>query len=202
MKNKSKRVRPPIAMDISFDAHLGLRYTCSGDEDGMLTLSVVKVGEHDAETIEEHCRKFSAPIAQVSFIAPGQLLVAATWEGAILYLDVDKTGLDNGQLVEDSEKYDVVTSICPIKRLDGYGFCIGTFGKMLLTYKIEGHECIKKWQREFRTPVLQIRSFDLTGDGLQDIAVISGGGLHLLQLNYRLVTQHILHKTELSRGPT
>mgnify|MGYP000747057366 CR=1 FL=1 len=33
-----------------------------------------------------------------------------------------------------------------------------------------------------------------TGDGLQDIAVISAGGLHLLQLNYRLVIDKLLEK--------
>lgn len=35
-----------------------------------------------------------------------------------------------------------------------------------------------------------------TGDGLQDIAVISAGGLHLLQLNYRLVIDKLLEKIE------
>jgi len=36
MKNRGKKVRPPIAMDIMFDKALGLRYTCTGDEDGTL----------------------------------------------------------------------------------------------------------------------------------------------------------------------
>jgi len=194
MKNRGKKVRPPIAMDIMFDKALGLRYTCTGDEDGTLSLSVVKVDSEGAETKEEHVRKFSAPIAQVTFVAPGHLLVAATWEGAVMYFDYDVHGLSKGIMVYDSMNHDVVTSICPIERLDGHGFCIGTFGKTLLTYKIEGHDCVKQWQRKFRTPVLQIRSFDLTGDGLQDIAVISAGGLHLLQLNDQLVTKHISQK--------
>ena len=56
LKNKSKKVRPPIAMDIWFDRALGLRYTCTGDEDGTLSLSVVKVDSDGAEAKEEHVR--------------------------------------------------------------------------------------------------------------------------------------------------
>ena len=35
-----------------------------------------------------------------------------------------------------------------------------------------------------------------TGDGLQDIAVLSSGGLHLLQVNYRLVIQKLIRQIE------
>ena len=116
-----------------------------------------------------------------------------------------------------------MTALCKLRRLDGQGFCCGTFGKRLMVYSVKGKKCKRVWTREFRNPILQIRSFDIvsvffnylakiffslflcikkqnlqkifqTGDGLQDIAVLSSGGLHLLQVNYKLVVQKVLSK--------
>ena len=53
----------------------------------------------------------------MTFVAPGHLLVAATWEGAVMYFDYDVNGLSKGIMVADSMNHDVVTSICPIERL-------------------------------------------------------------------------------------
>ena len=120
----------------------------------------------------------------------------------------------------DSNNFDAVTALCKLRRLDGQGFCCGTFGKRLMVYSVKGKKCKRVWTREFRNPILQIRSFDIvsvfliiggksfevyfceknfqkifqTGDGLQDIAVLSSGGLHLLQVNYKLVVQKVLSK--------
>merc|ERR1719427_387702 len=65
-----------------------------------------------------------------------------------------------------------------------------------MVYSVKGNKCKRVWTREFRNPILQIRSFDITGDGLQDIAVLSSGGLHLLQVNYRLVIQKLIRLIE------
>ena len=89
-------------------------------------------------------------------------------KGVVFYPDV-LNGFGNAQFVENSNKFDAVTSLCNSKRLGGLdsgtGFCVGTFGKRLLVYSIEnkgsGNCCKLKWDRKFRYPILQLRSFDI-----------------------------------------
>ena len=86
----------------------------------------------------------------------------------MFYPDV-LNGFGNAEFVENSNKFDAVTSLCNSKRLGGLdsgtGFCVGTFGKRLLVYSIEnkgsGNCCKLKWDRKFRYPILQLRSFDI-----------------------------------------
>ena len=61
----------------------------------------------------------------------------------------------------DSNNFDAVTALCKLRRLDGQGFCCGTFGKRLMVYSVKGKKCKRVWTREFRNPILQIRSFDI-----------------------------------------
>ena len=90
------------------------------------------------------------------------------WKGVVFYPDV-LNGFGNAEFVENSNKFDAVTSLCNSKRLGGLdsgtGFCVGTFGKRLLVYSIEnkgsGNCCKLKWDRKFRYPILQLRSFDI-----------------------------------------
>lgn len=61
----------------------------------------------------------------------------------------------------------------------------------LLCYKYFGSECGLPqaehgfrllWQRGFSSPLLAMAHVDLTGDGLQELAVVSLKGVHILQV--------------------
>lgn len=188
-----------LAIDIKLTNDKSHRNTCIGYENGYCALFVVEIKDDHSILKKKFDQYYSATIAAILFLNSQQLLVAPMWEGVVFYPDVSN-GFDVAEFVERSNEFDAVTSLCNAKRLDGTGFCIGTFGKRLLVYKIEKTKrtincssyCKLKWNRKFRYPILQLRSFDITGDGLQDIAVLSSGGLHLLQVNYRLVIQKLI----------
>jgi len=169
------------------------RRTCIGYEDGHCALYEVKVNPDNDTAIvtNKWTQSYSSSVSSILFLDDVQLLVGAMWEGIVYYVD-SSMGLDSGVQVEESNTFDAVTALCKLRRLDGPGFCCGTFGKRLLVYSVKEGRCRRVWTREFRNPILQIRSFDITGDGLQDIAVLSSGGLHLLQVNYKLVVQKML----------
>jgi len=193
-----------LAIDVKISPDNTHRYTCVGYEDGYCSLSIVEITETGQCILKKKSEKYySSTISSILFINSSQLLISPMWEGVVFYPDV-LNGFGNAEFVENSNKFDAVTSLCNSKRLGGLdsgtGFCVGTFGKRLLVYSIEnkgsGNCCKLKWDRKFRYPILQLRSFDITGDGLQDIAVLSSGGLHLLQVNYRLVIQKLIRQIE------
>ena len=93
-----------------------MRYTCLGYEDGSVILSIVKVENDKAELLEQYFTSYSATVSAILFLKSGQLLVAATWEGVILYFDVER-GFDDATYVEYSRDHDAVTSVCTARRL-------------------------------------------------------------------------------------
>ena len=93
-----------------------MRYTCLGYEDGSVILSIVKVSTDKPELLKQYFTNYSATVSAILFLNTGQLLVAATWEGVILYFDVE-AGFDDATYVEQSRDYDAVTSVCTAKRL-------------------------------------------------------------------------------------
>lgn len=187
---------PALALDIRVVCEEGRTYrrTCIGYEDGHCSLYEVDIGKNGKAVVKtKFDQNYSSAVSSILFLENNELLVGAMWEGIVYYGQIE-SGLDNGIFVEDSNNFDAVTALCKLRRLDGQGFCCGTFGKRLMVYSVKGKKCKRVWTREFRNPILQIRSFDITGDGLQDIAVLSSGGLHLLQVNYKLVVQKVLSK--------
>uniref|UniRef100_A0A674GMX0 Kaptin, actin binding protein n=1 Tax=Taeniopygia guttata TaxID=59729 RepID=A0A674GMX0_TAEGU len=65
---------------------------------------------------------------------------------------------------------------------------LGTYGQELLCYKYFGAnsgdfgQFLPLWARRFPSPLLALEPLDLTGDGLQELAVVCLGGLHVLQV--------------------
>ncbi|XP_053825512.1 LOW QUALITY PROTEIN: KICSTOR complex protein kaptin, partial [Vidua macroura] len=65
---------------------------------------------------------------------------------------------------------------------------LGTYGQELLCYKYSGADSgdfgqfRPLWARRFPSPLLALEPLDLTGDGLQELAVVCLGGLHVLQV--------------------
>ena len=156
-----------LALDVRIVQNDGELYrrTCIGYEDGHISLFHVKIDSEtgQAKVLSKFEQNYSSTISSLLFLDNNELLVGAMWEGIVYYSNVEN-GLEGGVFVEDSNKYDAVTSLCKLRRLDGQGFCCGTFGKRLLVYSVKDNECKRVWTREFRNPILQIRSFDIVGN--------------------------------------
>ena len=87
-----------------------------GYENGAISLAVVSIKGEGAVILKEFNSHYSATVSAILFLTSGQLLVAATWEGAVFYYDVEN-GFDSANYVEDSSEFDVVTSLCTARRL-------------------------------------------------------------------------------------
>ncbi|KAJ7996885.1 hypothetical protein DPEC_G00223150 [Dallia pectoralis] len=117
------------------------------------------------------------------------LLVTSTIEMAVVYRDVQESGLSSPVCLSESDKCDAV--LCTLVTdldFDGHKeLLLGTYGQELLCYKLQnslrGEEGRFQllWRRSFKSPLLSIIYLDLTGDGLKELAILTLKGLHILQ---------------------
>ena len=87
-----------------------------GYENGKISLAVVSLTNEGAVVLKEFNSQYSATVSAILFLKSGQLLVAATWEGAVFYYNVEN-GFEESSYVEKSSEFDVVTSLCTARRL-------------------------------------------------------------------------------------
>ncbi|NXC46188.1 KPTN protein, partial [Penelope pileata] len=113
------------------------------------------------------------------------LLVASTIELSVVYRDVLSCGLSEQLLLPGSDQHDsVLCALLACTALDGgRELLLGTYGQELLCYGYRGRRrgFQLAWRRRFPSPVLALRGADLTGDGLQEVAVGCLKALHVLQ---------------------
>ncbi|XP_032180245.1 KICSTOR complex protein kaptin isoform X4 [Mustela erminea] len=120
------------------------------------------------------------------------VLVASMLEPAVVYRDLLSRGLEDQLLLPGSDQFDsVLCGLVTDMDLDGRPeVLVATYGQELLCYKYFGSECGLPqaehgfrllWQRGFSSPLLAMAHVDLTGDGLQELAVVSLKGVHILQ---------------------
>ncbi|XP_022379628.1 KICSTOR complex protein kaptin isoform X2 [Enhydra lutris kenyoni] len=120
------------------------------------------------------------------------VLVASMLEPAVVYRDLLNRGLEDQLLLPGSDQFDsVLCGLVTDMDLDGRPeVLVATYGQELLCYKYFGPECGLSqaehgfrllWQRGFSSPLLAMAHVDLTGDGLQELAVVSLKGVHILQ---------------------
>ncbi|XP_010639131.1 KICSTOR complex protein kaptin isoform X2 [Fukomys damarensis] len=119
------------------------------------------------------------------------VLVASMVEPAVVYRDQF-----------DSVLCGLVTDV----DLDGRPeVLVATYGQELLCYKYcspeSGHPEAKHgfrllWQRSFSSPLLAMAHLDLTGDGLQELAVVSLKGVHILQHSLIQASQLVLTRLQ------
>uniref|UniRef100_A0AAY5F625 Kaptin (actin binding protein) n=1 Tax=Electrophorus electricus TaxID=8005 RepID=A0AAY5F625_ELEEL len=137
----------------------------------------LKLAHYDSNTSDQHQ------------VIEYNLLVTSTIEMAVVYRDVERSGVSRPVCLADSDQCDAV--LCAILiDLDFDGqpeVLLGTYGQDLLCYKFqqsigetEGQFQLL-WRRSFRSPLLSIIYLDLTGDGLKELAVLTIKGLHILQ---------------------
>nr|KAF6410281.1 kaptin, actin binding protein [Rousettus aegyptiacus] len=106
--------------------------------------------------------------------------------------DLLSRGLEDQLLLPGSDQFDsVLCGLVTDIDLDGQPeVLLATYGQELLCYKYSGPESGSPeaecgfrllWQRSFPSPLLAVAHKDLTGDGLQELAVVSLKGMHVLQ---------------------
>ncbi|XP_005616440.1 KICSTOR complex protein kaptin isoform X1 [Canis lupus familiaris] len=142
------------------------------------------------------------------------VLVASMLEPAVVYRDLLSRGLEDQLLLPGSDQFDsVLCGLVTDIDLDGRPeVLVATYGQELLCYKYFGPESGLPeaergfrllWQRGFSSPLLAMAHVDLTGDGLQELAVVSLKGVHILQHSLvqasELVLTRLRHQVEQRR---
>ncbi|XP_031790747.1 KICSTOR complex protein kaptin [Piliocolobus tephrosceles] len=142
------------------------------------------------------------------------VLVASMLEPAVVYRDLLHRGLEDQLLLPGSDQFDsVLCGLVTDMDLDGRPeVLVATYGQELLCYKYQGpesglpeaqHGFRLLWQRGFSSPLLAMAHVDLTGDGLQELAVVSLKGVHILQHSLiqasELVLTRLRHQVEQRR---
>ncbi|XP_011781851.1 PREDICTED: kaptin isoform X2 [Colobus angolensis palliatus] len=142
------------------------------------------------------------------------VLVASMLEPAVVYRDLLHQGLEDQLLLPGSDQFDsVLCGLVTDVDLDGRPeVLVATYGQELLCYKYQGpesglpeaqHGFRLLWQRGFSSPLLAMAHVDLTGDGLQELAVVSLKGVHILQHSLiqasELVLTRLRHQVEQRR---
>uniref|UniRef100_UPI00358E7438 KICSTOR complex protein kaptin isoform X2 n=1 Tax=Myxine glutinosa TaxID=7769 RepID=UPI00358E7438 len=144
------------------------------------------VGHEEPEIPERHCYS---------------LVVASALEVTVVYRDVLCQGLDQQELLPGSDCFDsVVCALVVDTDYNGVGeILLGTYGQELLCYKWHGDTVGQRpadkdheeevaiagwklaWSWTFHSPLLALASADVTGDGLNELIVVTTRGLHVLQ---------------------
>ncbi|CAG0891548.1 unnamed protein product [Darwinula stevensoni] len=128
------------------------------------------------------------------------LLVCNTFQDSAIYRDVGKNGLSAACLLPKSQVFDCVTCCCVVDLdMDGeLELLVGTYGQELLVYKEDEGE--KKWRlawrRSFAAPLLSIRCCDVTGDGMQELIVLTTRGVEVLQHDVEKIGELLARRLE------
>ena len=146
-------------------------------------------------TAAKHAADFSQKLVKrelqaSKWIKKYNLVVVNSRDRSVVYRDVMKFGLNNPIYLKGSNDYDVATC-CDIADVDHDGqheVVIGTYGQKMLIYNFDmslpsGSEVDAIWSRKFAHPLIKVKFVDLVGDGINEIALISSKGLHVLQHN-------------------
>ncbi|XP_077645248.1 KICSTOR complex protein kaptin [Lonchura striata] len=140
------------------------------------------------------------------------LLVSSALEAAVVYRCLLRRGLSAPLALPGSRGSDAV--VCAkVADVDFDGaaeILLGTYGQELLCYKYFGADSgdfgqfVPLWARRFPSPLLALEPLDLTGDGLQELAVVCLGGLHVLQHSLeptaRLLRERLRREVQQKRG--
>lgn len=114
------------------------------------------------------------------------LLVTNTSLPSVVLSDVLNHGFSKRSILQKSNFFNLQSSSC-VADIDYDGeneILIGTYGQEVLRYKYE--EESNSWiffeQRRFGNPIYSIQHFDVTGDGMRELIVLTLKGVHILQV--------------------
>jgi len=138
------------------------------------------------QTVGRHCEeeddKESSPL---------NLCVTYSYGNSHVFDNLLRRGLEGGVELEHSAEFDCPTCVTVADMgLNGeHCLLIGTYGQQLLCYSYshQGHGWTLHWRKSFNAPVLHVLTLDMTGDGLQEVAVVTTTGVQVLQRDLSLV---------------
>ena len=170
------------------------RLTVIGNTVGRISVFLVDV--ISSTVISSWSIQHSSPIAQCCLFTAGDtthLVVVSANELAVVYKNFLKNGFIDQIILEKSDEYDAVTS-CAIADIDFDGvneIIIGTYGSKALAYsfdlKVEAKSLQPVWSRKFSAPIVKLKFLDLTGDGINEMVVVTTGGIHIMQSNLNML---------------
>ena len=107
-------------------------------------------------------------------------------------------GLTSSTNLPQSDTHGMTTTVCvaDIGLKGQHMLVVGTYGQQLLMYKQveDGTDWELEWSRSLLAPVLGVRWVDMTGDGLRELVVITGRGVHVLQSQLDWVKDVLLER--------
>lgn len=208
----------PISIELKY--FQSTRLTAIGFENGKISLTVTDI--KTKTILQKYTFMHDSPISGMSlFDFPKKsdtdihLLVVVSRSDSVLYLSVQKNGFSLPFLLSESSKYDVATC-CAVNYkhfANTFEVLIGTFGKRTLTYQCPIPLCqsvnrqslnkagvLKPAQVfDFAHPVMGIKFGDLTGDGIDEMTIVSTKGMHIFQYEpYSLAKSYLFPKEIIS----
>jgi len=178
----------------------------AGFEDGTVCCIANSTSFTDAIPSEKAVKKFHGPIScleilPVSNAAPSLDVLVCGSAGFAAILEVSmndgEVSIDEtAKILPDSNEHDSVTC-SKISDIDWDGqdeIMLGTYGKCLLVFRKTDGTYLKLWERKFAYPIFAIETGDFNQDGLDEIVVITLRGVHILQPDLKVATDHVLQK--------
>lgn len=116
------------------------------------------------------------------------LVATSAIQPAVVYKNVfGGETMDDYIILDHSDKFDsIICSSLGDITCNGYKeLVIGTYGKMILVYGFQNQKDLPQaellWKKGLAHPVLSVTMCDVTGDGLDEIIILSTAGVHILQ---------------------
>ena len=133
------------------------------------------------------------------------LLVCGALGYAIVYVDIEKNGLNNGQILDGPKNNDsVLCSHFMDFDCDGIReILIGTYNGHIMSYKYDfnNRKYIKSWSRKLPDSIYALSSCDFDGDGIDELLVTTKKGVHVVQANIEnaaKIVAEFLNKKDIS----
>ena len=124
------------------------------------------------------------------------LLVCGALGYAIVYLDIEKNGLNAGQILDGPKTNDSILC-CHLMDFNCDGvreILIGTYNGYIISYKYD-FQCrkyIKYWNRKLPDSIYALSSCDFDGDGIDELLVTTRKGVHVIQADIKNAAKIVL----------
>ena len=128
----------------------------------------------------------------------------------MVYCFCEDQGFRLPVLLKHSSDHDCVTcsAIADVSRDGKNDIVIGTYGREVMVYEFKVPDLAAvhdydpcypttiepMWSRKFSFPIVNVTFLDLNGDGLEELAVISNKGLHVMQCGAKNIVEECIRK--------
>ncbi|XP_027842962.2 KICSTOR complex protein kaptin-like isoform X3 [Aphis gossypii] len=127
------------------------------------------------------------------------LLVGSAVESAVVYMNVLENNLRNAITLTDSNRHQaIVCALITDVNFDSKNeILLGTYGNYILNYVYENNNWVEQQQFDMRDSVYTICYLDITGEGVNDVVVMSERGIHILKHEPRYIVEVLKNRLKL-----